>query len=495
MTEHVRAVHAEPPHPAAPRAKPAGIALSGDHLAALLEDPRLTARLDASGLAFAVAGIDRVDGSVPAPGARTVESTVAIAALAARAPRIGWLAAAAVHRDHPYNLARRIASADHLSDGRSGLVLGLSDGYAPAGRDGYEVWGGAGLTAGAPIAVATTRDAAAAIGELWQSWPYESIIADRQTRIYARGEQIVHIGHRGVFDIDGPLTVPTTPQGSPVLAWYARTAEEAEAVRGVADVLIRPVGQEHGPGAAAAGGPGKPRLFVEVPAEGGHLGSRLCTHPADDQVAGVILRPAREEPALREFVDDIVPELIAAGVIHAATGSGTLRERLSLPAPAPRATAWPGLPRTGTPERASLTRPASQDLHSERAVVPVLGARSCLYSFLIRSMLAVSDGSSASTSRNARCGLRYGDAQVVAQCGPGVVGPQRAALLEQRDDLVDELVKAAGGEVRADDEPVRSVVLYEGVDALGHLQRRADELGAAEDVDGGFPQAVPVLVG
>ena len=113
---------------------------------------------------------------------------------------------------------------------------------------------------------------------LWQSWPYESIIADRQTRIYARGEQIVHIGHRGVFDIDGPLTVPTTPQGSPVLAWYARTAEEAEAAQGVADVLIRPVGQEHGPGAAAAGGPGRPLLFLEVTAGGGHLSSRLRTH-------------------------------------------------------------------------------------------------------------------------------------------------------------------------------------------------------------------------
>ena len=348
MTSRARPVHAEPPHPAAKRPETAGIALSGDHLAALLEDPRLTARLDASGLAFAVAGIDRVDGSVPVPGARTVESTVAIAALAARAPRIGWLAAAAVHRDHPYNLARRIASADHLSDGRSGLVLGLSDGYAPAGRDGHEVWGGAGLTTGAPIAVATTRDAAAAIGELWQSWPYESIIADRQTRIYARGEQIVHIGHRGVFDIDGPLTVPTTPQGSPVLAWYARTAEEAEAAQGVADVLIRPVGRDHGPGAAAAGRPGRPRLFLELPAGGGPLGSRLRSHLADDQVAGVILPPARDEPALRELVDDIVPGLVAAGVIHAATGSGTLRERLSLPAPAPRATA--GRPAFSAPE-------------------------------------------------------------------------------------------------------------------------------------------------
>jgi alkanesulfonate monooxygenase SsuD/methylene tetrahydromethanopterin reductase-like flavin-dependent oxidoreductase (luciferase family) len=158
-----------------------------------------------------------------------VDSTIAIAALAARAPRTGWLAAAAVHRDHPYNLACRIASADHLSGGRSGLVLGLSDGYAPAGREGHEVWGGAGLTLDVPIGVSTTLDAATAIRQLWQSWPYSSIIADRDSRFYARGDQIRHIDHRGVFSIDGPLTVPTTPQGAPVLAWRARTATEAVA--------------------------------------------------------------------------------------------------------------------------------------------------------------------------------------------------------------------------------------------------------------------------
>jgi hypothetical protein len=67
-----------------------------------------------------------------------------------------------------------------------------------------------------------------------------------------------------------------------------------------------------------------PRLTARSPLDGKYwqrIGLR--THPADDQVAGVILRPARDEPALRELVDDIVPELVAVDVIHAATGSGT----------------------------------------------------------------------------------------------------------------------------------------------------------------------------
>jgi alkanesulfonate monooxygenase SsuD/methylene tetrahydromethanopterin reductase-like flavin-dependent oxidoreductase (luciferase family) len=354
-------------------AKPVGIALSGEHLTALLADRALTAQLNASGLPFVVAGIDRIDPAVPRSGAsavlpgqgRTVESSIATATLAARAPRLGWLAAAAVHRDHPYNLARRVASADHLSGGRAGLVLGLRDRFAPAGRDGHEVWGGAGLTGGVPVGPATTRDAASAIRALWQSWPAESIVADRETRVYARADQIKHIDHRGAFDIDGPLTVPATPQGSPVLAWRAGSTGEAAAARGVADILIWPAGEpatvrgEYPPledspagerdrlqavAAAGAAGSGGPRLYLEIPAGGTDLAARLAGYLADARVAGVILRPWRSEAVLREFLARVLPELTGAGAVR--TGwSGTLRERLSLPVPEPLpATARPAFP-------------------------------------------------------------------------------------------------------------------------------------------------------
>jgi hypothetical protein len=142
--------------------------------------------------------------------------------------------------------------------------------------------GGAGLTEGAPLGVPTALDAAPAIRDLWLSWPYSSIVADRATGIYARGEQIVHIDYRGAFDIAGPLTVPTTPQVAPVLAWYAQ-------------------------------GP------------------------------GVILRPAADEPALARFLDDIASARTADG-IFAAGWTGTLRERLSLPVPPPLTGGRPAFP-------------------------------------------------------------------------------------------------------------------------------------------------------
>ena len=64
----------------------------------------------------------------------------------------------------------------------------------------------------------------------------------------------------------------------------------------------------------------------------------------------------------------------------------------------------------------------------------------------------------------ARPGVGVAEAEVVAQGGALVLGAEHAALLQQRDDLVGELVEAAGGDVRDEDEAVAGVGLHEVVD-------------------------------
>src|SRR6185369_297112 len=55
------------------------------------------------------------------------------------------------------------------------------------------------------------------------------------------------------------------------------------------------------------------------------------------------------------------------------------------------------------------------------------------------------------------------EAEMVAQRGAGVVGAEHAALLQQRDDLVDERRQPAGGDVRDHDVAVGGVSLHEFV--------------------------------
>lgn len=306
--------------------KPVGVALSGVHLAALLSDRQLGRDLDRAPVSFAIAGSDRIDEARSADtSAATVESTIAVAVLSARIPHLGWLGAAAVHRDHPYNLARRVASADHLSGGRVGLLLGLRDHYAPAGPRGREVWGGAGLSEGLPVAVETTADAAQAIRKLWHSWPAESIVADRTTRIYAYGDRIVHIDHRGLFEIAGPLTVPTTPQGTPVLAWRADGPDELAVAAREAEAVVWPFAVDVvRPSADAA------PVFVEIEVRVGRdPRESVVAGLAQAHAAGVILRPDPSVEGLRELTETLLPSLRAAGVI-AEPLTGTLRQRMGL---------------------------------------------------------------------------------------------------------------------------------------------------------------------
>ncbi|MBB5133388.1 alkanesulfonate monooxygenase SsuD/methylene tetrahydromethanopterin reductase-like flavin-dependent oxidoreductase (luciferase family) [Thermocatellispora tengchongensis] len=327
------------------------IGLAGDHLVALAADPALAARLDGTGAAFAVAGIDRIDG--PAPGAATLEPTVAATFLAAHAPATAFLAAAAPHRDHPYNLARRVASLDHLARGRSGLILGPRDSYAPEGEGGNRAWGGAGLTTGAPPGVTATRDAAVAVQKLWQSWPRDSIVADRDSRVFARGDRIVHIDHQGVFGVAGPLTVPSTVQGAPVLAWYAASEEEVGQAGEVADLVVLPDAGPEGVARAAAALDAaassrfsrdgrRALLFAQVTFAPGTGVAGFAARAGDvaglPGVDGVLLRPERGTASvvkeIGEVVEEVVPALVARGVVRRAEGA-TLRERLSLPEPAP----------------------------------------------------------------------------------------------------------------------------------------------------------------
>ncbi|MDX6740476.1 LLM class flavin-dependent oxidoreductase [Actinocorallia sp. A-T 12471] len=307
------------------------VGLTGSHLTAFTADKDATANLDGSGAAFAVAGIERIDGSPPEDLA--LEPTIAAALLAARAPRLALLAATAPHHDHPYNVARRVASLDHLSQGRSGVLLGLRDAYAP-GRDG---WGSAGLTPGVPLGTATTRDAAQAVARLWQTWPRESIVADRATGIYARGERIVFADHRGVFDVTGPLTVPSTVQGAPVLAWYADSTEAVTAAEG-ADLVVLGDADAIAEAVTALDGhtARRPLLFVRIDHDGDVTATltRAEAAAAHPRVDGILLRPATPFQAALQTLTEVVPALLARGTVR-TSAEDTLRARLALPAPEP----------------------------------------------------------------------------------------------------------------------------------------------------------------
>jgi alkanesulfonate monooxygenase SsuD/methylene tetrahydromethanopterin reductase-like flavin-dependent oxidoreductase (luciferase family) len=149
------------------------------------------------------------------PVATPFEPTTLVAALATRARRIGFLAAASTKQHEPYNLARRFASLDQISKGRTGwLALPAFDDFA---RD---------------------REYLGLVSALWDSWEDDAFIYDKsQGRFFEPGKMHV-LNHKGEhFAVRGPLNVNRSPQGKPVMAQVLTQSSDVLAAH-AAEVLL-----------------------------------------------------------------------------------------------------------------------------------------------------------------------------------------------------------------------------------------------------------------
>ncbi|MFE8940473.1 MULTISPECIES: NtaA/DmoA family FMN-dependent monooxygenase [unclassified Streptomyces] len=147
------------------------------------------------------------------------ESITVLNALAAVTDRLGLAATVNATFNEPYELARRLASLDHLSAGRAAWnVVTSSDAFTGENfrRGGY--LDRADRYTRAAEFLATAR-------ELWDSWTPEGT-----------PEPFAHTGPQ--FRIDGEFTVPRSPQGHPVVIQAGDSPEGREFAASGADVVF-----------------------------------------------------------------------------------------------------------------------------------------------------------------------------------------------------------------------------------------------------------------
>ncbi len=147
------------------------------------------------------------------------ESLTVLNALAAVTERLGLAATVNATFNEPYELARRLATLDHLSAGRAAWnVVTSSDAFTGENfrRGGY--LDRADRYTRAAEFVATAR-------ELWDSWT-----PDGESRPFA------HEG--GQFTISGEFTVPRSPQGHPVVIQAGDSGEGREFAASAADIIF-----------------------------------------------------------------------------------------------------------------------------------------------------------------------------------------------------------------------------------------------------------------
>ncbi|GAU80124.1 LLM class flavin-dependent oxidoreductase [Bosea sp. BIWAKO-01] len=140
-----------------------------------------------------------------------LEPLTLLGALSALTERIGLIATASTTYSEPYNLARQLASLDHLSGGRIGWNIVTSWAPAAAGNFGQE------RQAGIDQRYERAHEFVEVASKLWDSWAQDAIIDDRETGHFARPDRIRRADHRGThFGVAGALNIPRSPQGRPV---------------------------------------------------------------------------------------------------------------------------------------------------------------------------------------------------------------------------------------------------------------------------------------
>lgn len=135
-----------------------------------------------------------------------------LAAVSGATHRIGLVATASTTYNEPYGLARRLATLDHVSRGRAGWNVVTTVNARAAANFG-----------GAAHPEPQRRYARAAefievASALWDSWAPDAIVDDQAAGVFARPDRIRAIDHAGEhFRVAGPLEVPRSPQGRPVI--------------------------------------------------------------------------------------------------------------------------------------------------------------------------------------------------------------------------------------------------------------------------------------
>ncbi|HEY4465201.1 MAG TPA: LLM class flavin-dependent oxidoreductase [Streptosporangiaceae bacterium] len=149
------------------------------------------------------------------PGRRPsgrLEPITLLTALARATERIGLIATASTSYNDPFNLARRFASLDHISGGRAGWNIVTTAGDDAARNFGLDAQPAhAERYARAAEFVEVSR-------KLWDSWEDGAIVADAVRGVHAEAGRVHAIDHAGrFFRVRGPLNLPRSPQGHPVL--------------------------------------------------------------------------------------------------------------------------------------------------------------------------------------------------------------------------------------------------------------------------------------
>ena len=168
-------------------------------------------------------------------GARPVklDLSIVLGVLAQATSHIGLGATGSTTYYTPFHIARTFATLDHLSGGRAAWNIVTSVNDSEAQNFGLETH------LGHDARYDRAEEFLEATVGLWDTWEDDAILHDRVNGIYADPDKVHELHHAGeFFSVRGPLTVPRTPQGRPVLIQAGSSGRGREFASRWADLIF-----------------------------------------------------------------------------------------------------------------------------------------------------------------------------------------------------------------------------------------------------------------
>ena len=161
------------------------------------------------------------------------EPLTLLAALSTLTEKIGLVATATTTYNEPYHLARKFASLDLINGGRTGWNLVTSHNQAEAAnfsRDTHMAHADR---------YARAEEFAEIVKGLWDSWDQDAITMDKASGQYFDPQKLHFLNHKGKhFSVRGPLNVPRSPQGHPVIVQAGSSGPGRELAARTAEVIF-----------------------------------------------------------------------------------------------------------------------------------------------------------------------------------------------------------------------------------------------------------------
>ncbi len=166
------------------------------------------------------------------------EPLTILSALAAVTEHIGLVATITVSYTEPFQVARQLASLDHISGGRAGWnvvtswLSGTADNFGKAAHpphaERYRI----------------AREHVQVVQGLWDSWEDDAFTRDKQSGEFFDPEKLHALNHQGeFFKVKGPLNIARSRQGQPLI-FQAGTSEDGRnfAARQADAIFVSPEG-------------------------------------------------------------------------------------------------------------------------------------------------------------------------------------------------------------------------------------------------------------